>query len=550
MRLSTDPARDEARAEEVIRAAVAAGVTLLDTAPSYGHGEGDEHHNERLIARATQGLDVRISTKGGLVREGTLWVPDGRARSLIASCEASLTALGRSSIDLYHLHAPDPKVSFLTSVRALAQLKARGLVQTVGLSNVSLAQLEEARNELEISAIQVALGAFDEDALRSGVVRRALALGLEVHAHTPLGGPKRKKGLVRDRELVQLGEKYQTTPASIVLAWFYGLDSTLVLLPGASQVETARASARAARLVLEVEDQELLDRRFALAARAFGRSRAVIAPRVEGEVVVVMGIQGAGKSEHVRGYVERGYERLNRDERGGTLKGLAQELEKRLGEGARRVVLDNTYATRAQRSRVVEIAQAHGLDVTCVWLDTPLEAAQRNAIERLLDRHGHLPGPEELRELSRRDPNTFAPTVQHRYRRELEPPSADEGFREVVVLPFARNVPEHHTRPGLVIAYDALSKLQQKIATFEGSVLAFAWAAGASLDAGGVELRVCTHGGGPPICWCRPPLAGLVVPWLRTERIDPRKSELYGTGPQHRAMALALGMSYVEVETE
>src|SRR5688572_5499841 len=118
MRLSTDPDRDEARGLETILAALEAGVTLLDTAPSYCHGEGDEHHNERLIARATSGRDVRISTKGGLVREGTAWVPDGRARSLIASCEASLVALGRSSIDLYYLHAPDPRVSFMTSVRA------------------------------------------------------------------------------------------------------------------------------------------------------------------------------------------------------------------------------------------------------------------------------------------------------------------------------------------------------------------------------------------------------------------------------------------------
>src|SRR5690349_21928296 len=136
MRLSTEPDRDDERSREVLQRALDAGVTLLDTAPSYCQSQGDEHHNERLIQSvlADRAGSVRVSTKGGLIREGTLWVPDGRARSLIESCEASLVALGRSRIDLFFLHAPDPRVSFATSVRALGQLLTRGLVEKVGLS--------------------------------------------------------------------------------------------------------------------------------------------------------------------------------------------------------------------------------------------------------------------------------------------------------------------------------------------------------------------------------------------------------------------------------
>lgn len=551
MRLSTDPDRDDARSREVLRAALAAGVTLLDTAPVYCLGEGDEHHNERLIASvlSESTLAVRVSTKGGLIREGKSWIPDGRAGSLIRSCEASLVALERSTHDLYFLHVPDPRVSFATSVRALAQLKARGLVKNVGLSNVSAAQLEEALGLVEVAAIQVAFGAFDDAVFRSGLVRRALDAGIELHGHSPLGGPKRKRRIERDAELLELARKYDTTPGSVVLGWFYGLHPSIVLLPGASRSETARLTAIAPRLELAAEDRERLDRRFFPAARTFGRAPAITVPRVDGEVVLIMGIQGAGKSRHVQSFVERGFERLNRDERGGTLKGLALELDARLGAGARRVVLDNTYGTRATRSRVLEIAGKHGLEVRCIWLDTPLEAAQVNTVQRLLERYGKLPSPEELRELSRRDPNAFLPNVQFRYRRELEAPSPDEGFSQVEVIPFERAPRSGHDRKGLVIAADKLSELASEISGFDGKVLVFAWLDGTKPEPvvpAGVELAVCAHGGGPPVCWCRPPLPGLVLSWMLREHVDPLQTRFYGAGPQHRTLARALEMTYLE----
>jgi aryl-alcohol dehydrogenase-like predicted oxidoreductase len=550
MRLSTESSRDEESARAVLRAALEAGITTWDTAPSYCLGEGDEHHNERLIASVLGATSpaLRVSTKGGLVREGTAWVPDGRARSLIASCEASLVALGRSQLDLFFLHAPDPRVSFATSVRALGQLKTRGLVRELGLSNVSLAQLDDACREIEISAIQVAFGAFDDAACRSGLVSRALSLGMEVHAHTPLGSPRRVRRLGRDPALAALASKYETTAASIVLAWFAGLSSSIVLLPGARRVETVRAIARAREIVLDPDDRATLDARFPAAARSVGRVNVSV-PRVAGEVVLVMGIQGAGKSRHVQQFLHTGYERLNRDERGGTLKGLAVELDQRLLAGARRVVLDNTYGTRATRSRVLEVAEKHGLAVRCVWLDTPLEVAQVNAVARLIERYGKLPDADELRQLSRQDPNAFLPNAQFRYRREFEPPTLDEGFSEIQRIPFERVTRSEWTREGMCIAADRLPQLADEIASFRGSIFSFAWLDGrtaAPVAPAGVELGVCSHGGGPPTCWCRPPLPGLVIAWMLRERIDPAKSRLYGTGPHHRALARALEMTYVE----
>src|SRR5581483_5423486 len=105
--------------------------------------------------------------------------------------------------------------------------------------------------------------------------------------------------------------------------------------------------------------------------------------------------------------------------------------------GTRRVVLDNTYLTRAARSYVIEAAHRHGVSTRCVWLQTPLAQAQVNLIERLLSRFGALPTPEELSVLARHGPGALAPTQQMRALRELEPPSRDEGFVAVEVIEFA-----------------------------------------------------------------------------------------------------------------
>ena len=150
MRLSTERDRDDARAIEVIHAALDAGVTFLDTADAYCLDATEAGHNERLIARALAAWSgdrsrIAVATKGGLTRPNGEWVPDGRARHLAAACEASRRALGVERIDLYQLHAPDPRTPFSTSVRALAALKRDGLIDAIGLCNVTVGQIEDAR---------------------------------------------------------------------------------------------------------------------------------------------------------------------------------------------------------------------------------------------------------------------------------------------------------------------------------------------------------------------------------------------------------------------
>src|SRR5690348_8112163 len=101
---------DERSGIATIEAALAAGITVFDTARAY---DG----NEQLLARALRGRAVRVVTKGGMARVAGRWVPDGRSKTIRSDCEASLAALDGLPIDLYLVHAPDPRTPWRTTVR-------------------------------------------------------------------------------------------------------------------------------------------------------------------------------------------------------------------------------------------------------------------------------------------------------------------------------------------------------------------------------------------------------------------------------------------------
>ena len=565
MRLSTDASRDEQRALDTIAAAAEAGVTVFDTARAYGHGEAELGHNERLLARALRRCGAerraRVVTKGGMARVGAAWVPDGRAKAIRADCEASLAALDGLEIDLYLIHAPDPRRPWRTALRALARLVDEGLVKRVGVSNVNRAQLDEAVELAPVTAVQVALSVFDDSALRGGVLERCADAGVALIAHSPLGGPRRAKGVGRQEALVAVAEARGVTPAEVALAWVLDMSPGVVVIPGATRPETARSAASASTIDLD-------DRERAALARAFGGPRPAPARRpraaVDGEVVLVMGIPGAGKSRVAEDYVARGYLRLNRDERGGSLRELADALDAELASGGRRAVLDNTYLTRAARSHVIEVATRHGLPVRCIWLDTPLAQAQVNLVERLIERVGSLPEPDELRALARRGDGVLAPTSQMRTLRELEPPGADEGWASLEHVPFERSSRPRAGRSGVFVAAAVLAKPGWREALREADRdaphLIFDWQPGGSPDAlapgvetlvsevaGRVESALCPHPAGPPICWCRPPLPGLPLAFAQAQKLDPARSILVGARPAHRQLADALGARYVNV---
>ncbi len=570
MRLSTDADADDDAAFYAIAAAADAGIAIFDTAHAYGAGDAPSGRNEQLVAQALRrcGADghARIITKGGMTRAGGRWIPDGRARAILADCEASLEALGGLGIDLYLIHAPDPRIPWRTSVRALATLRRDGVVGRVGLANVNRRQLEEACELVDVAAIQVALSVLDDSAVRGGLVDFCTERGIAVIAHSPLGGVRRAPSLTRRPELVDIARARGATPEEVALAWVLDLSPVVVAIPGARRPATVRSAARSAMLHLEASDRTRIVSAFGWPLP--GTTDASATAAGDAEVVVVMGIPGAGKSRHTEDYVARGYVRINRDDRGGSLRELSDALDEALSSGVRRVVLDNTYLTRATRSHVIETASRHGASVRCIWIDIPLAQAQVNLVERLLGRFGELPEPEEMRRIGRREPGIMLPTSQMRTVRELEPPTIDEGFVAVQRIQFERTPTASlsiaiEPQEAVLVAAAALNvqgwEHTVALAAPEAPHLLFEWRAGetaAVLDAGvdrlsghvrgSVAAALCPHPGGPPVCWCRPPLPGLILAFARTHGIDPSRSTLIGASPAHRTLATTLGARYIQ----
>nr|HEX4318356.1 aldo/keto reductase [Kofleriaceae bacterium] len=529
---------------DVVRAAIDAGVRLLDTADVYG--------TEAMIGELRVGPEVELVTKGGLVIDDGVWRPDGRAGHLAAAARASRDRLGR--VDLYLLHAVGPRVPLDTSVRALAKLVDDGVVATIGLANVTVTQLAAALAIAPIAAVQIEVSPWRCGALRDGTVAAMRKLGVRVLASKPFGGATGAK------RIAKLGLSHE-----VVLAWLRAHGVTP--LPGATRIDTARSCGR----VWELAAAELaeLDRRWLADDAAVAP-----VPAHAMDVVIICGGPGSGKSTLAHDYVARGYARLNRDDRGGTLAALAKELDRTLTAGATRVVLDNTYPTRSSRAPVIAAARRHGAAARCVVVDVPLERAQCQAAARMLAQHGRLLEPAEIAA----DPTAVGPSVLFRFQRQWEPPRDDEGFASIEhVAPEVRAMPG--TKRGLIVELDHVvwrgrPRRAGDVVLVDGAAQHLAaWAAaGYTLAATtwqpgvddatfaaitqrlrellAIELPVvrCSHPAGPPVCWCRKPLPGMGVVLAHAHDLDLARTTHVGSQAADRGFAQRLGVRYISAE--
>ncbi len=257
--LATRPPEDQAVA--VLHAVLDAGVTLLDTADVYCLDQHDIGHNERLIAGALRSWKgardgVVVATKGGLVRPGGRWDNDARPAQLRAACDRSLRALGVERIDLYQLHAPDPRVPLEESVGALAELQRAGKIRWVGLSNVSVEEIELARGIVPILTVQNRLNPFFREALRTGVVQHCERHGIGFLAYSPTGGGRLNLKLPSHPVLAPMAQRLGVSAHALVLAWVMSKSPVVIPIPSARRVEHALDSVSAG---LEVPAEDLAE---------------------------------------------------------------------------------------------------------------------------------------------------------------------------------------------------------------------------------------------------------------------------------------------------
>lgn len=240
------PPPDENRARDLLRRVIEAGVNLIDTADSYGPDV-----SERLVGEALRPYpnDLVIATKGGQVRPGpNRWVPDGRPQHLRVALEGSLSRLGLERIDLYQFHRPDPKVPFEESVGELVRLKDEGKIRLIGLSNVSVDQLQAAQTLTPIASVQNRFNLQDRSS--DAVLEAVEQQGIAFLPWAPLGGTSgRVGGAIRE-----IAAAHGATVNQTLLAWLLALSPVMVPIPGTGSLEHLEENLRAAALHLGEDD--------------------------------------------------------------------------------------------------------------------------------------------------------------------------------------------------------------------------------------------------------------------------------------------------------
>jgi len=257
MRVTTDgsdiwgPPADPRTAKLLLHRALELGINFFDTADSYG-----PHASESFIAETLypypEGLV--IGTKGGVVRPSRRrWDPDGRPEHLRRALDGSLKRLRLERVDLYQLHAPDPQVPFADSVGVLAEAQRAGKIRHLGLSNVSVTQLEAARRIAPIASVQNQYNL--ENRKSEDVLKACERLGVAFIPWYPLGDG----AALRSRGLKGLARRLGLPPAQVALAWLLARSPVMLPIPGTASIAHLEENTAAATLRIPPEDLAALN---------------------------------------------------------------------------------------------------------------------------------------------------------------------------------------------------------------------------------------------------------------------------------------------------
>jgi aryl-alcohol dehydrogenase-like predicted oxidoreductase len=243
---------DRAEAVRVLRRAVELGINFIDTADSYG-----PHVSEEIIAEALYPYpaDLVIATKGGFDRPGpNQWVENGRPEHLRSACEGSLRRLRLDRIDLYQLHRIDPKVPAEDQLGTLKDLQAQGKIRHIGLSEVTVRQIQHAQTIVPIVSVQNRYSITDrgsEDVLEYCEKEKMgfipwfpLAAGRVSGSDSPIG---------------RIAAQWKATPSQVALAWLLARSPVMLPIPGTSKVKHLEENVAAAELKIDASKLQALD---------------------------------------------------------------------------------------------------------------------------------------------------------------------------------------------------------------------------------------------------------------------------------------------------
>lgn len=240
-------------ARKLLRRAVELGVNLIDTADAYG-----PEVSERLIREALHPYpkDLVIATKGGLVRPAReRWDHDARPEHLRQACDASLRRLRLDRIDLYQLHAPDPKVPLADSLGELARLQREGKIRHVGVSNFDVDELRVARGIVKVVSVQNRYNVGDRRS--EDVLGVCASEAIAFLPWAPLAGREREAS--RSRSIEALGRVARSrgiTETQAALAWLLARSPAIVPIPGTSSMAHLEENVAAAAMRFTPEEMK------------------------------------------------------------------------------------------------------------------------------------------------------------------------------------------------------------------------------------------------------------------------------------------------------
>jgi aryl-alcohol dehydrogenase-like predicted oxidoreductase len=243
--------RDRAAMYELLRRAYELGHNFFDTADSYGPNVSENYIADALYPYPK---DLVIGTKGGLVRPSRhRWDECGDPDHLRQAVDGSLRRLRVAHIDLYQLHAPDPNVPYAESFGALAELRRAGKIRHLGVSNVSVRQLEEARRIAPVVSVQNEYNVGNRAS--QDVVAACEKAGIAFIPWFPLGNGR----ALRSKRVAPVAARLGATPAQVALAWLLARSPVILPIPGTQSIDHLEENAAAAKIRLSPDDLAALD---------------------------------------------------------------------------------------------------------------------------------------------------------------------------------------------------------------------------------------------------------------------------------------------------
>jgi len=244
---------DRAQAIRVLRRAVELGINFIDTADSYGPSVSEE-----IIAEALHPYPAGlvIATKGGFERPGPdRWTENGRPEYLRAACEGSLRRLRLKRIDLYQLHRIDPKVPAEDQLETLKDLQAQGKIKHIGLSEVSVRQIQDSQKIVPIVSVQNRYSISDrgsEDVLNYCEKEKIGFIPWFPLAAGKLSGT--------ESSISRVAAQWNATPSQVAVAWLLSRSPVMLPIPGTSSVEHLEENVAAAALRIDESKMQELTR--------------------------------------------------------------------------------------------------------------------------------------------------------------------------------------------------------------------------------------------------------------------------------------------------